>query len=123
MVMRAAYVHEAVLLLERGTDEREPGGAITMALCGSWSHSGPCPLAPHHTATRRSGIAVVVRVIFAAEVGDEHTVRRRIVAALGRGRAGAGSDVAPGWRLAHERAGELRVDERDHAARLASAIG
>lgn len=123
MVMRAVYVHEAVLLLERGTDERKPGGAITMALCGSRSHSGPCPLAPHHTATHRSGLAVVVRVIFAAEVQDEHTVRRRIVAALESGGAAEPSGVVPAWRLAHQRAGELRADERDHAARLASAAG
>ena len=32
-----------------------PGGAITVALCGSWDHEPPCPLAPHHTRAHRSG--------------------------------------------------------------------
>ena len=36
--MRSAYAHGAVLVLEDAGDERAPGGAITLALCGSRSH-------------------------------------------------------------------------------------
>ena len=28
--------------LEPGSDERAPGGAVTVALCGHWDHAGPC---------------------------------------------------------------------------------
>jgi hypothetical protein len=39
---RAAVALEGVLYLRRGTDARAPGGEVTVALCGSWEHDGPC---------------------------------------------------------------------------------
>ena len=42
-------------ILEADGDETRTGGAITVALCGSWTHEPPCPLAPHHTRVQRSG--------------------------------------------------------------------
>ncbi len=117
--MRAAYVHQAVLLLEGGADDREPGAAVTMALCGSWNHPGQCPLAPHHTATHRDGNELVVRVIFAVEGQDEQSVRHQIVAALESGRSTVPDHPAPGWRLVHHRAEEQMGDELDQAGRLA----
>jgi hypothetical protein len=50
---RQAFAHAAVV--ELIGDDRAPGGAITVALCGSWSHDPPCPLAPHHTDALRDG--------------------------------------------------------------------
>ena len=118
-VMRTGYAHEAVLLLVSGTDEWEPGAVITTALCGSWTHSGRCPLAPHHTATRREGDRLVVRVVFAAEAPDEPTVRERIIAALEGDRTATPKDAATGWRVLEHHTADVTGDERDRAARLA----
>ena len=73
--MRQAYAHDAVLLLEDGGDERAPGGAITLALCGNQSHEPPCPLAPHHTRVHRVGRELTLRLLFAAEPADLARVR------------------------------------------------
>src|SRR5690242_10149389 len=82
--MRQAFAHDAVLTMEPGGDERAPGAAVTVALCGHWEHEPPCPLAPHHIAAERSGDEVRLRVLFAAEPDAEDEVRRRIEAALSR---------------------------------------
>ena len=37
-----AHRCEYRILLEPGSDERAPGGAVTVALCGHWDHDGPC---------------------------------------------------------------------------------
>ena len=116
--MRTAYAHEAVLVLEACTDQRAPGGAITTALCGTWTHLGPCPLSPHYTSTRLDGRRLVVRVLFAAEPDDEQAVRQRIVAALSRGRSTTLAPAETGWQLVHHRAEEVTAGEREHAARL-----
>ena len=36
--MRDTFAHDAVLALAPGADERAPGAAITVALCGHWDH-------------------------------------------------------------------------------------
>ncbi|WP_220137534.1 hypothetical protein [Streptomyces himalayensis] len=76
--MRQAYVHEAVLVMERDADTQAPGAAITMALCGHWEHQPPCPLAPYHTRAERVGERVLLRTLFAADPATEHVVRDRI---------------------------------------------
>lgn len=117
--MRTGYAHEAVLLLASGTDEREPGAVITTALCGSWTHPGRCPLAPHHTATRRVGDRLVVRVVFAAEAPDEPTVRERIIAALDSHQTATPKDDTTGWQVLEQHTAAMTGDERDQASRLA----
>jgi hypothetical protein len=106
---RQAYAHDAVLELDDGGDDRAPGGAITVALCGSWEHEPPCPLAPHHTAVTRSGDEVALRLLFAADPGNESRVRALVDDALARGE---------GWRLLRSGASDVRPEERDHAQRL-----
>src|SRR5580704_15625066 len=94
--VRQAYVHDAVVTMEAGGDERAPGAAITVALCGHWEHEPPCPVAPHNTdahrcedqrcadqrcadqscadqscADQRAGDQVRLRVLFAAEPAAE----------------------------------------------------
>lgn len=104
-------------------DVHAPGGAITVALCGHWDHEPPCPLAPHHTGARRSGDEVRLRVLFAAEPGDEAEVRRRIDAALAEGVLHGGphdADAVTRWRLRESRPGPVREDEAAHAQRLAA---
>ena len=117
--MKKAFVHDAVLQFDVAGDDAAPGAAITTALCGSWQHDGPCPLAPHHTSAFRDSSELVVRVIFATEPESELRVRSLIVEALAAGRP-AGTDEQPGsWRLLRHSVGVLDRQERPHAARLA----
>jgi hypothetical protein len=54
-------------MISEDADTAAPGAAITMFLCGSWEHDGPCPLAPHHTRATRDGSHLRIRVLFAVE--------------------------------------------------------
>jgi hypothetical protein len=116
--MKAAYAHDALLELDRGGDEAAAGGAITVALCGSWSHEPPCPLAPHHTRTHRSGTEVTVRLLFAAEPEDEQRVRALVHEALDRGWGDSPDGERTSWRLLWAAPSEVSPDEADHARRL-----
>jgi hypothetical protein len=115
--MREAFAHEAVVVLEDGGDERAPGGAITVALCGSWTHEPPCPLAPHHTRVHRTDGELTVRVLFAADPADEPRVRAMLDGAL----AGGWGDTPDGrtcWDLVHSGPSAVGEDEQAHARRL-----
>jgi hypothetical protein len=109
-VTKRPFAHDAVVTMDPTGDERAPGGAITVALCGSSDHEPPCPLAPHATGAERSGGEVRLRILFAAEPDDEPRVRTLIEDSL----AQAGT-----WRLVSSGASPVRADEQDHAARLA----
>ncbi|MGZ4541033.1 MAG: hypothetical protein ACXVX8_17630 [Blastococcus sp.] len=115
---RETFAHDAVLTMAADGDERAPGGAITVALCGSWTHDPPCPLAPHHTSAERIGDEVVLRVLFAAAPQDEPRVRRLLDEALVSGSADGPDDTRTSWRLVRSAASAVREDERDHAQRL-----
>jgi hypothetical protein len=104
--MRQAYAHQAVVISTG--DERAPGGAITLALCGSWEHEPPCPLAPHHTAVTREGDTLRLRILFATEPDHVDEVRKRIDGALAAG----------DWRLIESGCARIDASERDHARRL-----
>jgi hypothetical protein len=120
---RAAYAHDAVVILDSGGDSRAPGGAITVALCGHWDHQPPCPLAPHHTDVTPTDDRVVrLRVLFAAEPGDEPRVRALIEEALSSGRLTGPDGRVTRWLVKSSSAGRVRPDEADHAATLTSAI-
>lgn len=80
--MRQAFAHEAILVMEPESDQRAPGAAVAVALCGHWDHEPPCPLAPHRVDADRAGSELRVRVLFAAEPEAEAEVRRRIDRAL-----------------------------------------
>ncbi|MGW1563362.1 hypothetical protein ACWCQ1_43795 [Streptomyces sp. NPDC002144] len=116
--MRQVFVHEAVVRIEAGGDVRALGAAVTVALCGSWEHEPPCPLAPHHTATQSSGDEVQLRVLFAAEPAAEAEVRSRIEAALSRAGFDGPDGVSTNWQLRNAWPGVVRNDEAEHAARL-----
>lgn len=118
--VRTAFAHEAVLLLEDGVDDRAPGAAITASLCGSWTHSGPCPTAPHHTAAHREGPLLRVRILFAVEQQSEAVTRDQIVTALA-GKLLNEPSEGSGWRLLGHHVGKIRSDEAKHASRLAEA--
>jgi hypothetical protein len=106
---RTPFAHDAVLAMGPTEDDRAPGGALTVALCGSREHEPPCPLAPHHTRAERNGDEVRLRILFAAEADDEPRVRALIDDSL----AGGGR-----WRLLESAASAVRPAEREHAARL-----
>jgi hypothetical protein len=116
---REAFAHEALLVLDPDGDERAPGGAITLALCGSWSHEPPCPLAPHHTRADRTGAELFLRVLFAARPADEGRIRRLIHRALDTGWGDEPGGVRTTWRLVRSGESPLREDELAHAQRLA----
>src|SRR5580765_823841 len=97
--MPHVYAHDAVLTLDQGGDPAAPGAAITLALCGSWDHQPPCPLAAHHTSTARDGEHLRVRVLFAADPADEPEVRRRIDDTLATGRLSTPDGSSATWQL------------------------
>jgi hypothetical protein len=116
---RAAYAHDAVLILDPGGDSRAPGGAITVALCGHWDHEPPCPLAPHRTDTTPDGDDTVrLRVLFAADPADEERVRSLITEALSTRRLTGPDGRVTRWMVQSTAAGTIRPDEAEHAARL-----
>ncbi|SNT00402.1 hypothetical protein SAMN04488107_4617 [Geodermatophilus saharensis] len=118
---RERFAHDAVLSMGAGADERAPGGAITVALCGSWEHEPPCPLAPHHTRAQRAGDEVRLRVLFAAEPDDEQRVRATIDDALAAGTGTTPEGGTVSWRLVGTWPSEVRPEELEHAGRLAQS--
>jgi hypothetical protein len=117
-VPRIPFAHDALLAMGRAGDDRAPGGAITMALCGSWAHEPPCPLAPHHTRADRTGEEVRLRILFAAEPEDEQRVRGTIDDALARGTGDTPDGGVARWRLLGSAPSAVRPEEEDHAERL-----
>ena len=116
---RQTFAHDAVLALEPDGDENAPGGAITVALCGSWSHEPPCPLAPHHTRAHRSGTEVTLRLLFATGPEDEPRVRRLVQDVLSRGWGDSPDGSRTTWELIEEGPSPVTFDEEAHAQRLA----
>jgi hypothetical protein len=121
VTVRRAFAHRARLALSPGADRRAPGGAVTVALCGSWEHPPPCPLAAHYTAVQQDGSTVTLRTIFAADPLQEGEVRRRIDDALVTGSQAGPDGTVSQWTLVESRAGELTTAEREHALRIAGS--
>lgn len=117
--MRTAFAHEAILDMPPGADERVPGAAVTVALCGHWDHKPPCPLAPHHVDADRVGGRLRVRILFATEPGSEAEVRRRIELAL-TGRWPLPEGLTVGWRLSGSQASDVTPAEAGQARQLIS---
>jgi hypothetical protein len=86
------YVHEATVELADGADPRALGGAVTVALCGTWDHEPPCRW-PHHTDITPAAVGDrhVVRTSFTAGRGEASVVRQKIGAAFESGQQ-AGPD-------------------------------
>jgi hypothetical protein len=105
---RKAFVHEAELVLEAGTDPRAPGGAVTVALCGSWDHEGPCRW-PHNNEIDADGSQARFRTVFAAVPPEEDEVRARIEEAL---------TDDPRWTIVSANARPVAADECELARNL-----
>ncbi len=116
--MRAAFAHDAVLVMGPEADLRAPGGAVTTALCGHWEHVPPCPLAAHHTHAERIDGQVRVRILFATEPDREEQVRGLIDAALAAGAFAGPDGTASFWSVLTSGRSEITPEESAHAARL-----
>jgi hypothetical protein len=92
------YVHDATVHLAERADPRAVGGAITVALCGTWDHEPPCRW-PHHTDIAAAGDGHVVRTSFVAEPRDEPVVREKIAAALESGEQAGPDGQVSRWTL------------------------
>ena len=106
---RQAFVHEARLQLEAGTDAGAPGAAVTTALCGHWEHEGPCRW-PHNNDLEVATNGATFRTLFVAAGDDEDEVRTRIVQALEGG---------VGWAVLHSQRRPVAPPEQRLAERLA----
>jgi hypothetical protein len=122
-VARKAFAHDAVVAMQSGGSPNAPGGAITLALCGSWDHPPPCPLAPHYVTNTSTGESLALRVLFATEPVDEQRVRALIGEALATGRLQGPDGQAATWQLRSAAPGTIRADEEDHAAHLVTHWG
>src|SRR3954463_12563799 len=107
---RDAFAHEGLIELDPGGDQRAPGGAMTVALCGSWEHPPPCPVAPHATTAEREGHHVRLLVLFAAEPGEEPGVRRVLDDVLARGWGVDPEGQRTAWRLVSSEPTEVRPE-------------
>ena len=118
MMTRVAYAHNAVVEMQHGGSQHAPSGAIANALCGSWDHPPPCPLAPNYVSCEVRGDDVVVRVLFAAAASDELRVRRLIDEALAAGQVTGPDGQVVYWRLKSTAVSHVLPGEKDHAAEL-----
>ena len=107
--MRQAFAHQGLIELLDGGDERAPGAAVTVALCGHWEHEPPCRV-PHRTDVDTSADGLAVRVLFACDPADEAVVRDSVHQALAGGElpVRAPDDAPPTrWRLLRSAPAEL----------------
>jgi hypothetical protein len=104
-----AFVHEAELRLEAGTDPASPGAVVTTALCGHWEHDGPCRW-PHNNDIDASGAVATFRTLFVAPAADEAEVRERIERGL---------QESAGWAVLRSHARPVATREQPLARRLA----
>jgi len=111
MPCRCAFAHEAELLLDSDTDSRAPGGAVTVALCGSWDHAGPCRW-PHSNAIDTSGTPAVFRTVFVCSEDEAVAVRGAIDDALRH---------ADRWTVVSSAPRSLTSSERALASRLGAS--
>jgi hypothetical protein len=90
-----SYSHQVEYLIQfaQGADERSPGGAITVELCGHWDHEGPCRW-PHYTNIATCGDKHQVIIDFDASEDDFAVVKERIELALQKGQL-----IGPDGRL------------------------
>jgi hypothetical protein len=115
---RLSCVHEVMLSVDRRFDDRAPGGAVTIRLCGTLEHDPPCPLAPHHTVASVSDSIARVRVVFACDPTRESEIRSRIEASLTAGSFRGPDGVRTEWQFLNAQSAQLDASEEPIAQRL-----
>jgi len=116
--MKQAFVHSAELVLDTDADPAAPGGAVTIALCGSWDHEGACKW-PHHTQVEPLEGRSRVRVVFVAESSDEADIRSQIDGALAGGSCTGPDGRKSQWSVVNSGAGTLTEEEVGMSERMA----
>ena len=91
--------YECIIELAADADERAPGGAVTVALCGHWDHEGPCRW-PHYSTLepRADGLSKLV-VDFNAVPQDVERVRAKIKAGVETGQLVGPDGRLSKWRI------------------------
>ena len=108
MSERLAQVIEAELVLAADTNPAAVGAAVTIELCGSTDHDGPCRW-PHNNAFDSAGEPSRLRTVYVADAAEADEVATRIEASL---------RAADGWRVAEVERRPIAAAERELAARL-----
>ena len=80
-----AYTRTYRLKMEPDADTRAPGGAVTVGLCGSWDHPGPCRWPHYSTITGSESGVHTLTVEFDCPPDDLTDVTTRIDEALAKG--------------------------------------
>jgi hypothetical protein len=120
--VRETHAHEARLELDPDGDERAPGAAVTVALCGHWDHDPPCPVPHRSDVVARDGDRLTVRVLFACPPSDTDGVRAAVTAALTAGELPVPTPdggAPTRWRVIDHQPTALTEGELPLAARLA----
>ena len=73
------------LRLDKDADERSPGAAVTVALCGHWEHDGSCRWPHYSSITQTEKGAHRLEIEFNAPDDEFKEVTERIEAALAAG--------------------------------------
>ena len=84
---------------EPGSDERAPGGAVTVALCGHWDHDGPCRWPHFSSIIPEIGGHHRLVVEFDAQEHEIETVRAKIDAAVMHGQLTGTDGVVAVWAI------------------------
>jgi hypothetical protein len=115
--MKQSFVQCAEVQMEPGSDPAAPGGAVTIALCGTWDHPGPCRW-PHHTSATWEEKRGRVRVVFVAEEEEEAQIRALIDEALAGGECVGPDGKTNRWAATDFGAGVLSQSESELGAHI-----
>lgn len=118
--MKQSFVHCAEVMMEPGADPAAPGGAVTIALCGSWDHDGACRW-PHETSAEWDKQRGRVRVVFVADAEEENQVRALIDLALAKGECVGPDGKLNRWEAMEQGTGVPSVGDKDFGARMTGA--
>lgn len=102
------YVHVARLRLNPAANPAAVGGAVTVELCGSWDHEGPCRW-PHNNDIEQAGADATFRTVFVASAKEVDEVRARIERAL---------RTSTEWTVVESGPRALTNEERELGGRL-----
>jgi len=120
--MKRTFMQCAEVLLEPDADARAPGGAVTLALCGSWDHAGACRW-PHETSATWDERQGHVRVVFVAGEDEEKQVRDLITQSLAGGECVGPDGKRSRWAATGHGAGVVSESEETLGRRIAGARG
>ena len=102
------FAIDVELALRPGTDERAPGGEVTVALCGHWEHEGACRW-PHNSAFAAPSH---LRTVVSADAADRAEIISRVEQQL---------RADERWAVVGFATGEIAAGEQALADRLAQS--